>query len=111
MAAISSLLRRVARGSLPLSVTASSSTTSSEAIAQKLDFDLFYPLRIWLDSIEINNDKFAHLLCKLIPCTCPFERNLQIFGRTFHIPPLCKLNPLYNEVISLRLRALTYLEC
>jgi hypothetical protein len=73
-------------------------------------FDLLSPLRRWVDNIEVNNDKFAHLICKLIPCTCPFERNLHIFGRTFHIPPLCKLNPLYNEVVSLRLRALNYLE-
>jgi hypothetical protein len=110
MTAISTLLRRVARSPLPLSVTAPFSTTSSQAIAKKQGFDLFYPLRIWLDSIEVNNDKFARFLCNLIPCTCPFERNLQIFGHTFHIPPLCKLNPLYNEVVSLRLRALNYLE-
>ncbi|MDY7024694.1 MAG: Mo-dependent nitrogenase C-terminal domain-containing protein, partial [Cyanobacteriota bacterium] len=30
-----------------------------------------------------------------------------------HIPPLCKLNPVYDELISLRFRALCYLadEC
>ena len=30
-----------------------------------------------------------------------------------HIPPLCKLNPLYEEVVGLRFRALCYLadEC
>jgi hypothetical protein len=33
--------------------------------------------------------------------------------KLFHIPPLCKLNPLYEEVVSLRFRALCYLadEC
>jgi hypothetical protein len=89
---------------------APSSANSSPRATKKLGFDLFYFLRIWVDSIEIKNDKFAHFLCKLIPCTCPFERNISFFGRTFHVPPLCKLNPLYNEVVSLRLRALTYLE-
>lgn len=79
-------------------------------ITKKIHLDLLYPLRHWVDSIEITNDKFAHFLCNLIPCTCPFERDINILGKTFHIPPLCKLNPLYNEVVSLRLRALSYLE-
>ncbi len=77
---------------------------------KKFRLDLFYPLRRWVDSIEVTNKKFAHFLCNLIPCTCTFERDVTIWGRTFHIPALCKLNPLYNEFVSLRLRALTYLE-
>ena len=77
---------------------------------KRFSLDLFYPLRRWVDSIEVTNDKFAHFLCNLIPCTCPFERDVSILGKTFHVPPLCKLNPLYNEVVSLRLRALSYLE-
>ena len=78
--------------------------------AKKSHFDLFYPLRSCIDNIEVTNHKFAHFLCNLIPCTCPFERDVTIFGKTFHIPALCKINPLYNEVVSLRLRALSYLE-
>ncbi|MDJ0898945.1 MAG: Mo-dependent nitrogenase C-terminal domain-containing protein [Xenococcus sp. MO_188.B8] len=77
---------------------------------RKFSFDLFYPLRRWVDNIEVNNEKFAHFLCNLIPCSCPFERDVTIFGRNFHLPALCKLNPLYNETVALRLRALTYLE-
>ncbi len=77
---------------------------------KKFSFDLFYPLRLWVNSIEVTNENFAHFCCNLIPCTCPFERDVTILGRTFHIPALCKLNPLYNEVVSLRLRALAYLE-
>jgi hypothetical protein len=53
-------------------------------------------------------------LCKLIPAQCPFERDVKFFGHTlFHIPPLCKLNPLYEEVVALRFRGLCYLadEC
>lgn len=34
---------------------------------------------------------------------------MMVWGRTYHIPPLCKLNPLYNEVMALRFRALSYL--
>ena len=82
---------------------------NSTITPKKFYFDLFYPLRCWVDSIEVTDDKFAHFLCNLIPCTCPFERDVTIFGRTFHLPALCKINPLYNEVVNLRLRALSYL--
>jgi hypothetical protein len=72
--------------------------------------DIFASMRQWLDNIEIENAKFAHLLCKYIPTQCPFERKIQIWGRTLiRIPPLCKLNPLYNEVVALRFRAICYL--
>jgi hypothetical protein len=76
-------------------------------------FDLLKPLRRWMDGIEVKSDRFAHFLCQLIPCCCPFERDINLFGRTFHIPALCKINPLYNEVVALRFRALSYLadEC
>lgn len=72
------------------------------------------PIRQRLDSIEIHNPKLARLLCKLIPTHCPFERKIKLFDHTvLCIPPLCKLNPLYEQVISLRLRCLSYLadEC
>jgi len=73
-------------------------------------FNLLKPLRCWLDSIEINDPKQAHFVSKIIPAQCPFERDLKIFGRTVaHIPPLCKLNPLYDQLVYLRFRALCYL--
>jgi hypothetical protein len=77
-------------------------------------FDILQPLRQWLNQIEVRNPKLAHRLCKLIPAQCPFERDVKFFGHTlFHIPPLCKLNPLYEEVVALRFQALCYLadEC
>ncbi|WP_333281761.1 MULTISPECIES: Mo-dependent nitrogenase C-terminal domain-containing protein [unclassified Microcoleus] len=27
----------------------------------------------------------------------------------FHIPPMCKLNPLYEELVGLRFRSLSFL--
>jgi hypothetical protein len=79
----------------------------------KSKFDMLQPLRQWVNKINIYDRSFAHRLCKLIPAQCPFERDLKLFGRTLHIPPMCKLNPLYEEVVSLRFRALCYLadEC
>lgn len=80
----------------------------------KPSFDILQPLRQWLNRLEVRKPKLAHRLCKSIPAQCPFERDVKFFGYTlFHIPPMCKLNPLYEEVVGLRFRALCYLadEC
>ncbi|WP_088239565.1 Mo-dependent nitrogenase C-terminal domain-containing protein [Calothrix rhizosoleniae] len=72
------------------------------------------PLRQWLENIQVRDRRQAHYLCQLIPAHCPFERDIKLFGKTlFHIPPMCKLNPLYEELVGLRFRALCYLadEC
>jgi hypothetical protein len=76
--------------------------------------DLLQPIRERLESIEIHNPQLAHFLCKAIPAQCPFERDIIIFGKKlFHIPPMCKLNPFYEQVVTLRFKALCYLadEC
>ena len=76
--------------------------------------DLLKPLRNWLNTFKINNPVVAHRICALIPTQCPFARDVKLFGHTlFHIPPLCKINPLYDELIGLRFRAICYLadEC
>ncbi|MUL38356.1 Mo-dependent nitrogenase C-terminal domain-containing protein [Gloeocapsopsis dulcis] len=82
-------------------------------LENKTKLDMLQPLRQWVNKIDIGDRIFAHRLCKLIPAQCPFERELKLFGRTLYIPPMCKLNPLYEEVVSLRFRALCYLadEC
>jgi hypothetical protein len=72
--------------------------------------DWLKPLRQWLDQIEIKNARLARSICRFIPAQCPFERDIKVFGRIlFHIPPMCKLNPVYEEVVALRFRALCYL--
>jgi hypothetical protein len=72
--------------------------------------DLLQPLRQWLDSLDIQNQKLAKFIAKLIPAQCPFERDIILFGRKVaHIPPMCKLNPLYDQFVGLRFRALCYL--
>lgn len=76
--------------------------------------DLLHPIRQWLDRLEVRNAKTARWIAKLIPAQCPFERDVKLLGRTIaHIPPLCKLNPLYDQLVMLRFRALCYLadEC
>ncbi len=71
-------------------------------------------IRQWLSQrinrLEIRNAVMARLICRTIPTQCPFERDICLFGRfTVQIPPMCKLNPLYEEVVGLRFRALCYL--
>ncbi|WP_224411701.1 Mo-dependent nitrogenase C-terminal domain-containing protein [Oscillatoria salina] len=89
--------------------TAQSAQSKQATPKKKRHFDLLFPLRRWLDEIEITDNRFAHFICKLIPCSCPFERNVNFLGRTIHIPAFCKINPLYNEIMALRFRALSYL--
>ena len=67
-------------------------------------------IRYRLETIEIRNSQVARWLCKLIPAQCPFARDIRVLGRTlFRIPPLCKLNPFYEQLVELRFRALCFL--
>ncbi|MBP5972164.1 Mo-dependent nitrogenase C-terminal domain-containing protein [Brasilonema sp. CT11] len=80
----------------------------------KPEFGILQSIRRWLDNVSVRDRQLAHRLCKFIPSQCPFERDVKLFGKTlFHIPPMCKLNPVYEELVGLRFRALCYLadEC
>ncbi len=82
----------------------------AEVSGRAAPVDPLHPLREWMDGIDIKNRKVAHFLCRLIPAQCPFERDVVVFGRkVVHIPAMCKLNPLYDQVVGLRFRALSYL--
>lgn len=88
--------------------------TQLQNLVLKTYHKLLQPLRHRLDDIKVSDRQLAHRLCQYIPAQCPFERDIKVFGKTLlHIPPMCKLNPLYEEVVSLRFRALCYLadEC
>jgi hypothetical protein len=94
------------------SLTMASNLSLSSLFSEKID--LFKPLRGWLDNFKINSPATAHKICQIVPAQCPFERDVKLFGYTiFHIPPMCKLNPVYAEVVAVRFRALCYLadEC
>lgn len=71
---------------------------------------LLKPIRTWIDSMDIQDRDTAQLVCKLIPSSCPFERDIVLLGRKVaHIPPMCKINPLYEQFVGLRFRSLCYL--
>lgn len=76
--------------------------------------DLLHPLKDWLDGLEIHDPRIARFICKMVPPQCPFERDITLFGhKIVHIPPMCKINPIYEQLVGLRFRALSYLadEC
>ena len=78
--------------------------------SSKVTFDPLSPLRKKINNFEIQKPQTAHLIAKLIPAQCPFERTIKVLGHTIiHIPPLCKLNPLFDEFVGLRFRALCFL--
>ncbi|MBF2000764.1 MAG: Mo-dependent nitrogenase C-terminal domain-containing protein [Synechococcales cyanobacterium M58_A2018_015] len=79
-------------------------------LLNRLTTTLLHPIDDWLESIEIRSSHQARWFCRVIPARCPFARDVKLFNHTlFHIPPLCKLNPFYEQLMQLRLKALTYL--
>lgn len=103
-------------GRTPQDTAVSAAANSQNYIhnRRKTPFDPLYLIKQRLDGIEVKTPKLARLLCQLIPAQCPFEREVKFFDRPlFYIPPLCKLNPVYEQLIGLRFRALCYLadEC
>jgi len=67
-------------------------------------------LRGWLDAQAPADPAVARLLVKLIPAQCPFERDVMVLGRKIvHIPPMCRINPLYEQLMALRFRCLCLL--
>jgi len=78
------------------------------------DHSLLHPVKEWLDEMKIKDARLARFLCKMIPAQCPFARDIKLFGhKVVHIPPMCKINPLYDQLVGLRFRSLSYLadEC
>ncbi|WP_159786116.1 Mo-dependent nitrogenase C-terminal domain-containing protein [Sodalinema gerasimenkoae] len=72
--------------------------------------DVLAPVRQWLDHVEVQDPKVARFLCRMIPANCPFERDIKLFGRKIvRIPAMCEINPLYEQLVGLRFRALSYL--
>ena len=71
---------------------------------------LLEPVKEWLDHIDIHDSRLANLICRAIPAQCPFERDVVLFGhKIMHIPAMCEINPLYDQLVGLRFRSLCYL--
>ena len=89
---------------------AENSKAASKTAKPLKDVQPLKPVREWLDRLSVDDPRLAKFVCKMVPSQCPFERNITLFGRkTVHIPPMCKINPLYEQLVGLRFRAMTYL--
>jgi hypothetical protein len=63
-----------------------------------------------LENLEIRTKETAEKIVSLIPNNCPFAREVRVFNLSIlKIPPLCKLNPFYEDLMMLRFRALSFL--
>ena len=90
--------------------TASGAVSPLTPPDKKDGVDPLRPARDWLDQMAVEDPRLARFVCRLIPPQCPFERDVTLFGKKLvHIPPMCKLNPLYEQLVGLRFRALSYL--
>lgn len=68
------------------------------------------PVKEWLDHMDIRDSRLANLICRAVPAQCPFERDVYLFGRKImHIPAMCEINPLFDQLVGLRFRSLSYL--
>lgn len=67
-------------------------------------------IKQWLDAFDPSDERISSLIVQLIPSQCPFERDIVLFGRRLvHIPPICKVNPLFDQLVALRFRCLNHL--
>ncbi|MEO0533831.1 MAG: Mo-dependent nitrogenase C-terminal domain-containing protein [Cyanobacteria bacterium P01_A01_bin.123] len=108
LASLQSTLFDLKSASAPASAPASGLTPPAHGDDHKLD--PLAPAREWLDKLDVHDQHMARFLCKMIPSQCPFERDVKLFGhKIVHIPPMCKINPLYEQLVGLRFRALSYL--
>jgi len=82
----------------------------SSRLPQPHHKNVLQPVKDWLDGWEVHDPRVAHFVCKMIPSQCPFERDIVLFGRKIvHIPAMCQINPLYEQLVGMRFRALCYL--
>lgn len=76
-------------------------------LAMQPNYSLISAFKEALNNFEFTNKDRAERFVKLIPNSCPFAREVKAFGKTIvNIPPLCKINPLYEEIMMLKFRTI-----
>lgn len=94
----------------PKTISPQSGIASVDGFPKDNHAALLSPVKHWLDDMEIHDPHLARFICKMVPAQCPFERDVKLFGKkVVHIPPMCKINPLYDQLVGLRFRSLSYL--
>lgn len=110
LTSVRSTLYSLKQNNSPPSATAGGSSSLLQPPSTDGKLDPLKPAREWLDQMEVHDPRLARFVCKLIPSQCPFERDVVLFNKKLvHIPAMCKLNPLYDQLVGLRFRALSYL--
>ncbi|MEL6938042.1 MAG: Mo-dependent nitrogenase C-terminal domain-containing protein [Cyanobacteria bacterium J06598_1] len=115
LATLRATLEKLTSTQLAAAAKAEEATAANSPLAPPSDtnekkLDPLKPARQWLDQLSVEDPRLARFVCKLVPSQCPFERDVKLFGKkVVHIPPMCKINPLYEQLVGLRFRALTYL--
>ncbi len=72
-----------------------------------LTVDALGSLRKWLDGLNPHDPRIASFIVHMIPAQCPFERDIKLFGhKIVHIPAMCQINPIYDQLVGLRFRCL-----
>lgn len=83
---------------------------SAKSLSQLQNLSPIFWLKQWLESVEVDNAERAHFIDDHIPSACPFARDVILFGhKWFSIPPMCKLNPTYEQLMMLKFKAQCYL--
>ncbi len=105
-----STLEKLTSGQIDPSASSGASPLTPPDQRPKTKLDPLKPARKWLDQLSVEDPRLARFVCRLVPSDCPFERDVKLFGqKVVHIPPMCKINPLYEQLVGLRFRALSYL--
>lgn len=55
-------------------------------------------------------DKLITFFAKRLPDSCIFEMDFSFLGARIYIPPLCKLNPLYSQIMKKKLELKGYIK-
>jgi hypothetical protein len=77
---------------------------------KSLSSHLLAALKEQINTLEVHNIQVAKWICRVIPNTCSTGYDLRFWGRTWlHLPSLCELNPLTDELVDLRFRAADFL--
>ena len=68
------------------------------------------PLKHWLNGLDLGDERISSFIAHLIPFPYPFGRNINLFARKLvQIPPMSKINALFDQLVSLRFRCLGHL--
>lgn len=61
-----------------------------------------------MNDSKIMKQRFIEFLATILPDFCPFSRTFDFKLFKITIPPLCTLNPFYQDIMKVKLKRLGY---